>query len=323
MAVQAHPAHQASSVSNWLRSSSRHRPLCERTVLELSRRIQRWQQHPGGPAHAPKPVRQSALRAREQLVRHNLSLVAHTWSRHRSSLPAHNDTTADALQEGALNLMRAAEKFDPAKGYCFSTYASFWIRRGFHDFEQRCKRAIRIPAEKAAIVLKALRLSQQHLAAHGTTPALSWLADQLRFHGKPLTTEQLTTFIRQWDATQTVSIDNSREDGEVDADWSRSHHLDTVQHHPAAANTEAEAEAETDNNARMQSVLSVLSEREQRLIRNRYLRRPALSPAQLRRSLGDISECDLEQLEAQALEKMRQAAQKLGEDNQKRAVNKT
>lgn len=323
MAVQAHPAHQASSVSNWLRSSSRHRPLCERTVLELSRRIQRWQQHPGGPAHAPKPVRQSALRAREQLVRHNLSLVAHTWSRHRSSLPAHNDTTADALQEGALNLMRAAEKFDPAKGYCFSTYASFWIRRGFHDFEQRCKRAIRIPAEKAAIVIKALRLSQQHLAAHGTTPALSWLADQLRFHGKPLTTEQLTTFIRQWDATQTVSIDNSREDGEVDADWSRSHHLDAVQHHPAAADTEAEAEAETDNNARMQSVLSVLSEREQRLIRNRYLRRPALSPAQLRRSLGDISECDLEQLEAQALEKMRQAAQKLGEDNQKRAVNKT
>jgi RNA polymerase sigma factor (sigma-70 family) len=323
MAVQGHPAHQASSVSNWLRSSSRHRPLCERTVLELSRRIQRWQQHPGGPAHAPKPVRQSALRAREQLVRHNLSLVAHTWSRHRSSLPAHNDTTADALQEGALNLMRAAEKFDPAKGYCFSTYASFWIRRGFHDFEQRCKRAIRIPAEKAAIVLKALRLSQQHLAAHGTTPALSWLADQLRFHGKPLTTEQLTTFIRQWDATQTVSIDNSREDGEVDADWSRSHHLDAVQHHPAAADTEAEAEAETDNNARMQSVLSVLSEREQRLIRNRYLRRPALSPAQLRRSLGDISECDLEQLEAQALEKMRQAAQKLGEDNQKRAVNKT
>jgi RNA polymerase sigma factor (sigma-70 family) len=323
MAVQAHPVHQASSVSNWLRSSSRHRPLCERTVLELSRRIQRWQQHPGGPSHAPKPVRQSALRAREQLVRHNLSLVAHTWSRHRSSLPAHNDTTADALQEGALNLMRAAEKFDPAKGYCFSTYASFWIRRGFHDFEQRCKRAIRIPAEKAAIVLKALRLSQQHLAAHGTTPALSWLADQLRFHGKPLTTEQLTTFIRQWDATQTVSIDNSREDGEVDADWSRSHHLDAVQHHPAAADTEAEAEAETDNNARMQSVLSVLSEREQRLIRNRYLRRPALSPAQLRRSLGDISECDLEQLEAQALEKMRQAAQKLGEDNQKRAVNKT
>jgi DNA-directed RNA polymerase specialized sigma subunit len=72
--------------------------------MELSRRIQHWQQHPDGPAHAPKPVRRSALRAREQLVRHNLGLVAHTWSRHRSSLPAHDDTTADALQEAELNL---------------------------------------------------------------------------------------------------------------------------------------------------------------------------------------------------------------------------
>ena len=55
-------------------------------------------------------MQRSALRAREQLVRHNLGLVAHTWSRHRCSLPAHDDTTADALQEAALNLVQAAEK---------------------------------------------------------------------------------------------------------------------------------------------------------------------------------------------------------------------
>ena len=55
-------------------------------------------------------MRRSALRACEQLVRHNLSLVAHTWSRHRCSLPAHDDTTADALQEAALNLVRAANR---------------------------------------------------------------------------------------------------------------------------------------------------------------------------------------------------------------------
>ena len=47
----------ASTVNSWLNTSGSHRPLCERTVMELSRRIQRWQQHPGGPAHAPKPVR--------------------------------------------------------------------------------------------------------------------------------------------------------------------------------------------------------------------------------------------------------------------------
>ena len=53
----------ASTVKSWLNTSSAHRPLCERTLMELSRRIQRWQQHPDGPRQAPKP-----LRAREQLV---------------------------------------------------------------------------------------------------------------------------------------------------------------------------------------------------------------------------------------------------------------
>ena len=44
----------ASTVKTWLNTSSAHHPLCERTVMELSRRIQRWQQHPDGPSHAPK-----------------------------------------------------------------------------------------------------------------------------------------------------------------------------------------------------------------------------------------------------------------------------
>ena len=58
------PAAPGSSVRTWIDHSSSRQPLCERAVLELSRRVQRWQQHPDGPSHAPKP-----LRAREQLVR--------------------------------------------------------------------------------------------------------------------------------------------------------------------------------------------------------------------------------------------------------------
>ena len=41
-------------------------------MLELARRVQRWQQHPDGPDLAPKAVKRSALRARDQLVKHNL-----------------------------------------------------------------------------------------------------------------------------------------------------------------------------------------------------------------------------------------------------------
>jgi RNA polymerase sigma factor (sigma-70 family) len=299
----------ASTVHTWLNTSSAHRPLCERTVMELSRRIQRWQKHPDGPAHAPKPVRRSALRAREQLVRHNLGLVAHTWSRHRCSLPAHDDTTADAMQEAALNLVRAAEKFDPTKGYRFSTYATFWVRRGFAEFEQRFKRAIRFPAEKAAVVIKALRLSQDHLSNTGNEPTPEWLASQLTFDGKPLPVEKLAEFIRQWEATRTGSLEAADDDTEERARASR---LDQASLRQAIE--QQQADTPDPQHSALPQLMDCLEEREYRLIRNRYLRRPPLSPSQLRRSMGGMEPEQLQQLEAQALEKMRLAADELGDD---------
>jgi RNA polymerase sigma factor (sigma-70 family) len=299
----------ASTVRSWLNTSSAHRPLCERTVMELSRRIQRWQQHPDGPAHAPKPVRHSALRAREQLVRHNLGLVAHTWSRHRCSLPAHDDTTADALQEAALNLVRAAEKFDPTKGYRFSTYATFWVRRGFAEFEQRFKRAIRFPAEKAAVVIKALRLSQDHLSTTGDEPTLEWLAAQLKFDGKPLPVEKLAEFIQQWEATRTGSLEASDEGSTEPSGNTR---LDLASLRRAA---EQEQTNPTDpQRSALPQLMDCLEEQENRVIRNRYLRRPSLSPCQLRKAMGGMEPEQLVQLEQQALEKMRQAADQLGDE---------
>jgi hypothetical protein len=55
--------------------------------------------------------------------------------------------------------------------------------------------------------------------------------------------------------------------------------------------------------------MSCLDEQEHRLIRNRYLRRPPLSPCQLRRSMGGMEPKQMEQLEATALGKLRIAAQ--------------
>ena len=294
----------ASTVTSWLNTSGAHRPLCERTVMELSRRIQRWQQHPDGPAHAPKPVRRSALRAREQLVRHNLGLVAHTWSRHRCSLPAHDDTTADALQEAALNLVRAAEKFDPAKGYRFSTYASFWVRRGFSEFERYAKRVIRFPAEKAAVVIKALRLSEEHLANTGVEPTLEWLAAQLSYKGKAVTAEQLTTLLQQWEATRTGSLDIGEDSGEENSGSTR---LDQASISQAAA--QEQNNADDPQEAALPELMAALDEQEHRMIRNRYLRRPPLSPYQLRKAMGGLEPDQLEQLEQQALSKLRVAAE--------------
>ena len=194
------------SVRDWLKLSRLHPPLPERSVLELARLIQRWQHHPGGPAQAPRAIRKRGQRARDQLVRHNLALVAFSWRQHHSHLSADDAATADALQEGALNLLRAAEKFDPARGYRFSTYASFWIHRGLRRSYERDRRNIAFPRDQAALVLKAQRLSEEVLQCRGRQPSLRWLAAQLSTAKRVIQPAHLGALLRSWHDTQTCAI---------------------------------------------------------------------------------------------------------------------
>jgi len=283
-------------------------PLAERTVLELSRRIQRWQQHPSGPEHAPKPIRQSALRARDRLVTHNLRLVPHIWRRHRHSLPANDEATADAFQEAALHLMRAAEKFDPTKGYSFSTYATHWVRCGFGEVERRGKRTIRFPYDKAKLVLRAMRLVEQHRCATGEPLSIAALTEQLQGSGRPITEAQVLELLQQWARTYTESLDSPSPgdpaghgsgDGAADRSWRMEQaSLRLAAEHQAEANDPA---------ALLPQLMEQLEPLEQRMIRNRYLRRPPLTPHQLRRSMG-LEPDQMQALEQRAMAKLRKAA---------------
>jgi RNA polymerase primary sigma factor len=300
------PSAPGSAVRTWIDHSSSRQPLCERAVLELSRRVQRWQQHPAGPSHAPKPVRRSALRARDQLVNHNLRLVAHTWQRqcNSASLPAREEGTVDALQEAAFNLVRAAEKFDPARGYRFSTYATFWVQRGLNDYQQRCMRSIRFPADRAAAMMKAERLIRQHTLRTGEPPSLTWVASQLKVDRQPLSLEKFNELFNQWQLTRADSLDAGEQSNEDATE------LSLVDQ--ASLYREAQQQLEDQNKRELRMVgelVQQLDEQEQRLIRNRYLRRPPLSPCQLRRSMGGLRQEQIEQLEERALAKLRHAAE--------------
>jgi RNA polymerase primary sigma factor len=291
-------------VADWLDASGRHHPLAERTVLELSRRIRCWQEHPDGPEQAPAHLRRRALSARNQLVRHNLKLISHTWARHRSSLPAEDEATADALQEAALCLVRAAEKFDPRRGYRFSTYASFWVRRGFSTHERKGKRMIRMPHDKASVVLRAFRLAAAHQAATGRLPDLQTVASQCGRCGAAVPVEELQALIDTWWSTVTTELDRSTGNGEGDG-LSRLELIpDTAQQDPNSLDA---AEEGDEQRALLPRLMALLTPQERELLGYRYLQDTPLSHQQIQQRIG-LSQREQIAMEQAVIERMRSAA---------------
>lgn len=101
--------------------------------------------------------------AKNELVEHNLRLVI---SVARKYIGHAGMTFMDLVQEGNIGLIKAADKFDPSKGYKFSTYATWWIRQTVGRAVQEQSRTIRIPVhmvETAAKMNKAIRKLTQEL----------------------------------------------------------------------------------------------------------------------------------------------------------------
>jgi RNA polymerase sigma factor (sigma-70 family) len=136
-----------SSASTWLNAAGRQPLLTPAGELHLGALVREWQDWPDGPAEAPPAVQRRGLRARDRLVASNLRLVALVVDRYR--LPA-AIALEDALQAGAVGLVRAAEKFDPARGYRFTTYSYLWIRQGIACEVDKMGSGIRLPANVAA-----------------------------------------------------------------------------------------------------------------------------------------------------------------------------
>ncbi|MFH8289106.1 RNA polymerase sigma factor RpoD/SigA [Streptomyces sp. NPDC018059] len=114
-------------------------------------------------------------RAKDVFIRSNLRLVVAVARRYpRSGLPL-----LDLIQEGNAGLVRAVEKFDYAKGFKFSTYATWWIRQAITRSIADQSRTIRLPVHLVEELGRIRRVQREFNREHGRDPEPAEIAAEL------------------------------------------------------------------------------------------------------------------------------------------------
>lgn len=113
--------------------------------------------------------------ARQKLVESNMRLVVNIARSYRSR----RVPLEDLVQEGAIGLMQAIERFDPGKGFRFSTYATHWVRQAISRSLDTKSKLIRVPSHVAQALRKVERERQRLARELGQDPTHEQLAKSM------------------------------------------------------------------------------------------------------------------------------------------------
>jgi RNA polymerase primary sigma factor len=190
------PALRVDSLTLFMNDIGKHELLTAAEEVELAKRIERGD-----------------ATAKQRMINCNLRLVVSIAKRYRG----HGVSFGDLIQEGAIGLNRAVEKFDWRKGFKFSTYATWWIRQACQRAISNQSRTIRVPAHVHERRMKLGRLGREFELEHGREPTLDELVELSGYEPQHVE-EALGAVEASVSLNQTVGADGDGELGDLLAD---------------------------------------------------------------------------------------------------------